>query len=116
MNGMFKGCNKLTNIDLSSFDTKNVTDMGCMFYDCNNLTNINLSSFDTNNVTDMSCMFYGCNNLANIDLSSFKSENTLVSFKNIFLNCFKLIKLKISQSFAQIIKLEIQENIQLIFI
>ena len=116
MNGMFKGCNILTNIDLSSFDTKNVTDMGYMFYDCNNLININLSSFDTKNVTDMGSMFYGCNNLSNVDLSSFKSEKNLESFKNIFFNCFKLKKLKISQSFYKIIKPEIQKNIQLNFI
>ena len=116
MNGMFKGCNKSTNIDLSSFDTKNVNDMGCMFYDCNNLTNINLSKFDTKNVINMDCMFYGCNLLTNIDLSNFKSEKNLVSYKNIFFNCSKLSKLKISQSFYQIIKKEIQENIQLITI
>ena len=29
-----------------------------MFYKCELLNNINLSNFNTNNVTDMSCMFY----------------------------------------------------------
>ena len=43
--------------------------MECMFKDCNNLTNINLSNFDTKNVTNMAHMFYGCNNLNNINLS-----------------------------------------------
>ena len=45
MSGMFYGCNNLTNIDLSNFDTKNVTDMNAIFYGCNNLTNIDLSKF-----------------------------------------------------------------------
>ena len=37
MNEIFSGCSKLTNIDLSSFDTKNVTNMDGMFFDCPNL-------------------------------------------------------------------------------
>ena len=36
------------------WDTKNVTNMSCMFYDCNSLTNIDLSNFNTSNVTYMS--------------------------------------------------------------
>ena len=44
---MFFGCSNLTNIDLSSFDTKNVTNMSYMLSYCSNLTNIDLSSFDT---------------------------------------------------------------------
>ena len=47
-------------MDLSSFDTKNVTDLESMFSCCSNLTNINLSSFDTKNVTNMGDMFFGC--------------------------------------------------------
>ena len=31
-----------------------------MFYECNKLTNINLSNFNTNNVTNMLGMFDGC--------------------------------------------------------
>ena len=44
---MFYHCSNLTKIDLSSFDTKNVTYMGAMFSGCSNLTNLDLSSFDT---------------------------------------------------------------------
>ena len=57
---LFYGCSSLTNIDLSNFNTKNVTDMGGMFSGCSSLTNIDLSNFNTNNVTDMSCMFLKC--------------------------------------------------------
>ena len=38
-----------------------------MFRGCSSLININLSNFNTNNVTDMSCMFYGCSSLNNIN-------------------------------------------------
>ena len=43
---MFFNCSKITNLDLSSFDTGKVTNMNYMFNGCYNLTNMNLSSFD----------------------------------------------------------------------
>ena len=63
--GLFHKCENLLNIDLSSFDTKNATDMSYMFYGCKSLKNINLSSFDTKNVTDMWGMFSCCKKLKN---------------------------------------------------
>ena len=38
---MFYGCNKLTSLDLSNFNTNNVNDMSYMFYDCSSLTSLN---------------------------------------------------------------------------
>ena len=43
MSYMFCGCNSLTNLDLSKFNTQNVTDMNSMFYECNSLKNLDLS-------------------------------------------------------------------------
>ncbi len=37
--------------------------MRFMFNYCNSLTNIDLSNFNTQNVTNMSSMFDGCNSL-----------------------------------------------------
>ena len=37
--------------------------MSYMFYGCNSLTNINLSNFDTQNASDINDMFSGCNSL-----------------------------------------------------
>ena len=34
-----------------------------MFRDCNSLTNLNLSNFNTQNVTNMNGMFKNCNSL-----------------------------------------------------
>ena len=51
---LFCGCQSLTNINLSNFNTQNVTDMSYMFSYCKSLTNLNLSNFNTQNVTDMS--------------------------------------------------------------
>ena len=35
----------------------------CLFYGINNLQSLDLSSFNTQNITNMSYMFYNCNNL-----------------------------------------------------
>ena len=72
---MFNKCKNLTNIDLSNFDTKDITDMSYMFYGCENLTNIELSNFDTQNVRNMSFMFYKCFNLQSLDLSNVNTKN-----------------------------------------
>ena len=62
-NYMFSECNSLTTIDLSNFNTQNVTNMRDMFYECKSLKTIDLSSFNTQNVTNMGYMFSGCNSL-----------------------------------------------------
>ena len=61
-------------IDLSNFDTSQVTDMYGMFYGMSNLTTLNLSSFDTSKVTNMGSMFYGMSRLAILDLSNFNTS------------------------------------------
>ena len=66
MRGMFCGCQSLTVLDLSSFDTSQVTDMRGMFYSCKSLTALDLSSFDTSKVTKMGEMFSGCESLTTI--------------------------------------------------
>ena len=45
MNDIFYGCNSLKDINLSNFNTQNVTSMYGMLNECNSLTNINLSNF-----------------------------------------------------------------------
>ena len=57
-NGMFYECSNITEIDLSHFDSSNVTEMVFMFGNCSSLQYLNLSNFDTSQVTDMFAMFY----------------------------------------------------------
>ena len=95
MNSMFSGCEALTSLDLSSFDTGNVTDMGWMFYYCSGLTSLNLDSFITERTTTMQSMFYECNGLTGLDLSSFDTRNvTDMSF--MFSGCTSLDSLDLS--------------------
>ena len=93
MSYMFSGCKNITNLDLSLFDTKNVTKMNHMFIGCTNISNLDLSSFDTKNVTDMCHMFYACGNISNIDLSSFDTKN-VIDMSYMFSFCHKYIKFR----------------------
>ena len=78
MSFMFRGCSSLNSINLSSFNTSNVTNMSYMFYGCSSLNSINVSSFNISNVTDMCGMFYGC--------SSLKRKNVIFNKKDKKLN------------------------------
>ena len=44
---MFKGCSKITSIDLSKLDTSNVEYWGDLFSDCESLTYVNLKGLKT---------------------------------------------------------------------
>ena len=66
MTGMFNNCSKLTSLDLSSFNTSNVTSIGGMFSNCGKLTSLDVSNFDTSKVINNSNMFNDCNNLTNL--------------------------------------------------
>ena len=72
MSAMFTLSNT-TSIDLSSFDTSNVTDMSQMF-NSSKVTSLDLSGFDTSKVTTMRRMFRGVA-VENLDLSSFDTSN-----------------------------------------
>ena len=63
---MFYGCQNLTSLNLSNFNTEDVKYMNLMFSGCHNLTSLNLSNFKTENVQNMSDMFYECNSLQTI--------------------------------------------------
>ena len=83
MGSMLRGCNSLESIDLSCFDTSQVTVMRYMFYECSSLKFIDLSSFDSSQITDMRSMFEGCSSLVSINLSNFNTSN--VNYMGIFL-------------------------------
>ncbi len=89
MAGMFQHCSALTNLDLSSFDTKKVTDMHGMFQFCSALESLDLSKFDTSNVTDMRFMFNGCSALTSLDLSKFDTSN-VTNMRFMFADCGNL--------------------------
>ena len=92
---MFRGCSKLTVLDVSSFNTSNVNRMDGMFFGCSGLTSLNVSSFNTSNVTDMHDMFRGCNKLTGINVSSFNTSN-VDRMDGMFYGCSGLTSLDVS--------------------
>ena len=72
MSSMFMNCG-VKNLDLSSFNTSNVTNMSFMFTG-STVETIDFSSFDTSNVTNMLNMFAGTQ-LTILDLSNFSFDS-----------------------------------------
>ena len=124
---MFYNCRALKTLDLSSFDTSNVTTMNQtiivaegegnvwagengsgMFENCYALESIDLSSFDTSKVDDFDFMFKNCRSLQELDLSNFVSDQMKIWYceggyiysyemYEMFAGCISLKTLDISQ-------------------
>lgn len=95
LNATFRGCESLTELDLSVSNTENVKDMNEMFYDCKALSKLDLTSFKTGQVTTMESMFCGCSTLATLDVSSFNTEN-VTNMWAMFNSCQSLESLDLS--------------------
>ena len=95
MSYMFDGCFSLTSLDLSGFDTSQVTDMTNMFFGCFSLTSLDLSGFDTSQVTNMASMFSGCSSLTSLDLSGFDTSQ-VTDMYGMFSGCSDLTSLDLS--------------------
>ncbi len=91
--GMFYGYDKIKSLDLSNFDSTQITDMSWMFSDMENLESLNLQSLDTSSVKKMSHMFYNCNRLKKLDLTPFDTAN-VEDMGSMFDDCKRLVELK----------------------
>ncbi|BDR57157.1 BspA family leucine-rich repeat surface protein [Xylocopilactobacillus apis] len=122
LNSLFAGCSSIESLDLSTFNTPNVTIMYRLVQKCTNLKRVTFGpNFITSNVDDFSGMFEGDKSLTDLDVSHFdtsKAENTYAMFSMcesleaidvshfdmshvtnanwMFLNCFKLKELNTS--------------------
>ena len=94
MGRMFYYDRKLMSLDVSNFDTSNVRDMRAMFYECERLTSLDVSGFDTSHVLDMSHMFDGCQSLTSLDVSGFDTSHVLY-MEYMFNWCKKLTSLNV---------------------
>ena len=95
MRSMFRDCWRLSELDVSHFDTSNVTNMGSMFRGCESLKELDVSHFDTSNVTIMGAMFYHCCRLTELNVSHFDTSN-VTSMWAMFHYCFRLTELDLS--------------------
>ena len=82
MNGMFDGCQTLTSLDVSKFNTQNVTDMSWMFYRCESLTTIFCkSNWDAGQNIKDEGMFYYCTQLKGTN-TSYNANKTGIEMAN----------------------------------
>ena len=91
---IFYGCKNLIDINLSSFNVSNVTNMDGMFEGCRSLMSLSgISEWDTSNVEGMRSMFCGCYSLKSLpDISKWNISNVR-SMGWLFLYCESLISL-----------------------
>ena len=95
MSYMFYWMSRLTALDVSNFDTSKVTDMNKMFSRTDKLITLDLSNFDTSQVTDMSYMFDDADNLTTLDLSNFDTSK-VTNMDHMFSNTYNLTTLDLS--------------------
>ena len=72
--GMFQGCESLTTLDLSGWNTKNVQYLTSTFQGCAGLKTLNVSTWDTRNVKGMVYAFSDCDVLETVDISKWNTS------------------------------------------
>lgn len=77
--GLFSDCSKLRVIyGLPGLDTRKFEDVQSMFSGCSALTSLDVSKWDTSNVTNMDEMFENINSMQSLDISNFDTRKASV--------------------------------------
>ena len=78
---MFEDCHNITSLNLSNFDTRNVTDMTQMINECYDLTELNMSNWYLNSEVVVTDMFTDTNILTRVIMnnSDYNSVNKIIS-------------------------------------
>ena len=95
MSYLFYNCSSLSSLpDISNWNTNNITDMSYLFYNCSSLSSLpDISNWNTNNITDMSYLFYNCSSLSSLpDISNWNTNN-IINISYLFYNCSSLSSL-----------------------
>ena len=75
---MFQSC-KVTELDLSGWNTGNLVEADNMFHSCYQLTTLDMTGWDISNVTSAGAMFSSTNSLSTIYASDWSTENAKLS-------------------------------------
>ena len=98
LNGCFYGNKAGISLDLSSWDTSNVTNMASLF-SSSKYSSVNVSNWDTSKATTMQYMFAG-NPITSLNLSSFDTGN-VTSMENMFAYCENLSSITYGNRFVK---------------
>ena len=95
----FYGMVNIENINVSNFDTRNVTNMNHMFSSMHKLKQLQLpATFNTSGVTDMGYMFYNSKSLTSLDVSMFNTEK-VTNMREMFGYLESVTSIKFGSSF-----------------
>ena len=78
MNGLFRGCTNLQTMDMSGIDMTSMNMVNTWFYGCSSLTDVNMKGLDISKVTNLGSLFTNCSSLESIDLSGWDTSNVTV--------------------------------------
>ena len=86
MSNMFNGSSKLESLNLQNLKLLAVKNLNSMFQSCVSLRGVDLSNLDASHVTTMSRMFSGCSSIASINLSNLKL-GSVIDMSYLFDSC-----------------------------
>ncbi len=93
---MFKGCEKLEEIDISGFDLDGVTAINGFFSECKKLKSMDFSSVkNTDGIENMTWLFENCIALESVNLTGL-STKSVTNFAGMFSGCESLTSLDVS--------------------
>jgi surface protein len=82
----FSGCSSLSYLDVSRWNTSNITTFLQTFINCSSLTTLDTKNWDTSSVTIFQNTFQNCSNLNTMDVSNWNVSN-VVDFNFCFYIC-----------------------------
>lgn len=85
----------LQKIDVSCWDTSNVTSFADLFRNCICLKSLNLSSWNTSSLTSIREIFRGCTSLISLDVIGWDTKKLNIA-QGAFFGCQKLVSLDLS--------------------
>jgi surface protein len=92
---MFNGNSSLTELDVSNWDTSNVTSMFFMFQNASQLTELDVSNWKTGNVTNINNMFNGVRRVTKLDVSNWDTSK-VEGMQGVFQNTASLTEIDVS--------------------
>ena len=98
MRYLFGNCTKLESVDISNFNTSKVKNMAYVFFFCLSIKKIKLGKLDTSSVEDMRCFFYYNEKLESLDLSSFDTSK-VTHMGWMFFHCLAIKRIILPETF-----------------
>ena len=95
MEFMFSHCYALEELDVSGFDTSNVTTFHSLFSECDLLETVDFSNLNTSELKNITYLVSGCTKLRQIDFTGFDTSK-VTSAQMTFSNCYELEYLDLS--------------------